>query len=324
MNPLHSQLQCTPIPLCQLFKPLVSHAYLYLSSLPLLSFPHYLVGSVSFLRDASGKAATNRILHSRCTPSSFSVRPIPVARSLEALRADLQPVLDAGVRSLSVVLMHSFLYPGHEQEVGILAADMGFTHVSLSSSIMPMVKVVPRGCTALADAYLTPCIRRYLSGFVAGFRNNLAGVNVAFMQSDGGLTPMESFIGSRAIVSGPAGGVVGYAMTAYGPQGEEKSDATSRLAVIGFDMGGTSTDVGIFLPFCTALLTLPSRCPWVALLTTTTLQITGVTFRRHFRACFRMHHGRGDNSSSSTGYKYGDNALFADFQRPVPFCHCRC
>jgi len=202
---------------------------------------------------------------------SFSVYPVRVARSLEALRADLQPVFDAGIRSLSVVLMHSFLYPGHEQEVGNLAADMGFTHVSLSSSIMPMVKVVPRGCTALADAYLTPCIRRYLSGFVAGFRNNLAGVNVAFMQSDGGLTPMESFIGSRAIVSGPAGGVVGYAMTAYGPQGEEKSDATSRLAVIGFDMGGTSTDVGIFLSFCNALLTLPSRCPWAALLTTTTL-----------------------------------------------------
>ena len=100
---------------------------------------------------------------------------------------------------------------------------------------MPMVRIVPRGFTASADAYLTPAIKKYLSGFSSGFKDNLAGTNVLFMQSDGGLTPMDSFNGSRAILSGPAGGVVGYAMTSF----KQETD----LPVIGFDMGGTSTDV---------------------------------------------------------------------------------
>ena len=100
---------------------------------------------------------------------------------------------------------------------------------------MPMVRLVPRGFTACADAYLTPAIKQYLAGFSSGFKHNLAGCNVLFMQSDGGLTPMQSFNGSRAILSGPAGGVVGYAMTSYQKE--------TQLPVIGFDMGGTSTDV---------------------------------------------------------------------------------
>ncbi|RYH20099.1 hypothetical protein EON65_24610 [archaeon] len=78
---------------------------------------------------------------------------------------------------------------------------------------MPMIRAVPRGGTASVDAYLTPVIQRYLSSFRAGFDANLASVKVSFMQSDGGLTPMESFFGNRAILSGPAGGVVGYART---------------------------------------------------------------------------------------------------------------
>jgi len=119
--------------------------------------------------------------------------------------------------------------------VGEIAKGLGFQHVSLSSDVMPMVRIVPRGFTACADGYLTPCIKTYLDGFASGFKNELAGVNVLFMQSDGGLTPMESFNGSRAILSGPAGGVVGYAMTSYSKE--------INLPVIGFDMGGTSTDV---------------------------------------------------------------------------------
>ena len=98
-----------------------------------------------------------------------------------------------------------------------------------------MVRIVPRGFTASADAYLTPAIKKYLTGFSSGFKDNLAGTNVLFMQSDGGLTPMDSFNGSRAILSGPAGGVVGYAMTSFNQE--------TDLPVIGFDMGGTSTDV---------------------------------------------------------------------------------
>ena len=153
----------------------------------------------------------------------------------EKLKKDLEGLRERGISSLACVLMHSYLHASHEEQVGRLARDLGFTHVSLSSQVMPMVRIVPRGFTASADAYLTPCIKKYLSGFSSGFKNNLAGTNVLFMQSDGGLTPMDSFNGSRAILSGPAGGVVGYAMTSF----KQETD----LPVIGFDMGGTSTDV---------------------------------------------------------------------------------
>lgn len=154
---------------------------------------------------------------------------------LDAARRELQRVFDKGIRSLAVVFMHSYLHDAHEKAVGQLAREIGFTHVSLSSEVMQMAKIVPRGFTACADAYLTPCIKRYVEGFASGFSNNLEGVQVLFMRSDGGLTPMDTFAGSHAIVSGPAGGVVGYALTAY--------DEEKQTPVIGFDMGGTSTDV---------------------------------------------------------------------------------
>ncbi len=101
-----------------------------------------------------------------------------------------------------------------------------------------MVKLVPRSFTACADAYLTPAIRRYVSQFVAGFDSNFSrDVRVLFMQSDGGLVDMREFSGFRAILSGPAGGVVGYSKT---------TPRTGGKAVIAFDMGGTSTDVSRF------------------------------------------------------------------------------
>uniref|UniRef100_A0A5G2QF41 5-oxoprolinase, ATP-hydrolysing n=1 Tax=Sus scrofa TaxID=9823 RepID=A0A5G2QF41_PIG len=123
----------------------------------------------------------------------------------------------------------------HEQQVGTLARELGFAHVSLSSETMPMVRIVPRGHTACADAYLTPTIQRYVQGFRRGFQGQLKDVQVLFMRSDGGLVPVDSFSGSRAVLSGPAGGVVGYAATTYRVEGGHP--------VIGFDMGGTSTDV---------------------------------------------------------------------------------
>ncbi|XP_024944987.1 5-oxoprolinase isoform X2 [Cephus cinctus] len=153
----------------------------------------------------------------------------------ESLIKDLEKLKIQGIQSLAVVLAHSYTYAEQEVRVGELARNLGFTQVSLSHEVMPMTRIVPRGFTASADAYLTPHIKSYLQGFSSGFKNNLAGVNVLFMQSDGGLTPMNSFNGSRAILSGPAGGVVGYAMTTYNKETE--------LPVIGFDMGGTSTDV---------------------------------------------------------------------------------
>ncbi|XP_017878802.1 5-oxoprolinase isoform X2 [Ceratina calcarata] len=151
------------------------------------------------------------------------------------LKKDLEELKESGIESLAVVLAHSYMFAEQERRVGELAKLAGFLQVSLSHEIMPMARIVPRGFTACADAYLTPHIKQYLQGFVSGFKDNLKGVNVLFMQSDGGLTAMNSFTGSRAILSGPAGGVVGYAMTTYSKE--------TDLPVIGFDMGGTSTDV---------------------------------------------------------------------------------
>eukprot|EP00752_Nemacystus_decipiens_P005177 g4697.t1 len=164
---------------------------------------------------------------------------------LAAVRASLQAVLNQGITSLAVVFLHSYTFAEHERRVGRLACEMGFTHVSLSSEVMSMVKAVPRGFTTAADAYLTPVIKRYVKSFRSGFDQNFDDVKTLFMQSDGGLTPVASFRGSRAILSGPAGGVVGYAATSYG-DGDAGGGGEEKPAVIGFDMGGTSTDVSRF------------------------------------------------------------------------------
>jgi 5-oxoprolinase (ATP-hydrolysing) len=206
--------------------------------------------------------------------------------------AALQPALDAGIRSIAVVLKHSALFPDHEDLVGCIAREMGFTHVSLSSAVMKMVKMVPRGFTAAADAYLTPTISRYLDTFQSGFDEGLKSVELSFMQSDGGLSPADAFSGHKAVLSGPAAGYVGYAETTEwdGMPTDKKLQAcvdssgawvlahdgqhpqaramlhkrsgvclhaadlqsqtigrdtriTFDVQVIGFDMGGTSTDV---------------------------------------------------------------------------------
>nr|POE75809.1 uncharacterized protein c11d3.15 [Quercus suber] len=164
----------------------------------------------------------------------------------EQIRKQLQDIYDSGLRSIAVCLMHGYTYPHHEALVGKIAKDIGFSHVSLSHELMPMIKLVPRATSACADAYLTPAIRKYIEGFQAGFEGGLGtesvknekgskGARCEFMQSDGGLVDVDIFSGLRAILSGPAGGVVGYALTSYDPQ--------TKIPVIGFDMGGTSTDV---------------------------------------------------------------------------------
>jgi 5-oxoprolinase (ATP-hydrolysing) len=155
----------------------------------------------------------------------------------------LRGVLAQGINSLAVVLLHSYTFPQHELIIKGIAERLGFEQVSLSSEIMPMIRMVPRGCTTCVDAYLTPVIKRYLASFCKGFDDNLANVQVNFMQSDGGLTPMATFCGNRAILSGPAGGVVGYAMTTSIPV---EGSSTEIMPTIGFDMGGTSTDVSRF------------------------------------------------------------------------------
>ncbi|KAK1082865.1 hypothetical protein LTR33_003633 [Friedmanniomyces endolithicus] len=164
----------------------------------------------------------------------------------DEIRKQLQGVYDSGLRSIAVCLMHGYTYPKHEALVGKLAREIGFEHVSLSHELMPMIKLVPRATSACADAYLTPAIRKYIDGFQRGFSGGLGtesvkkeagakGARCEFMQSDGGLVDVDGFSGLKAILSGPAGGVVGYALTSYDPE--------TKIPVIGFDMGGTSTDV---------------------------------------------------------------------------------
>ncbi|KAJ1798173.1 hypothetical protein LPJ59_002672 [Coemansia sp. RSA 2399] len=156
----------------------------------------------------------------------------------DVVRCDLQKVYDSGIRSVAICLMHSYTFTAHEETVGRIARDIGFTHITLSSDLVPMIKIVPRAHSATADAYLTPVIRRYVDGFSSGFDGGIADLRVDFMQSDGGLAPVDHFSGLRAILSGPAAGVVGYAVTSY--------SMDERVPVIGFDMGGTSTDVSRF------------------------------------------------------------------------------
>ena len=158
------------------------------------------------------------------------------------IRSQLQAVYDQGIRSIAVCLLHGYTYPIHESTVGQLAKEIGFTHISLSHELMPMIKLVPRATSVCADAYLTPAIRKYIDGFQAGFEGGLGSQNVKdeegsrgarceFMQSDGGLVDVDKFTGLKAILSGPAGGVVGYAITSY--------DQETKTPVIGFDMVST-------------------------------------------------------------------------------------
>lgn len=161
----------------------------------------------------------------------------------EDIKAKLVGILKKGIKSIAVVLLHSYTFPDHELKIKSIAEELGFEQISISSEVMPMIRAVPRGGTTCVDAYLTPIIKKYLRSFASGFDEGLTKVNVSFMQSDGGLTPMDRFFGNRAILSGPAGGVVGYATTSQSFRGPQ--DVTSP-AVIGFDMGGTSTDVSRF------------------------------------------------------------------------------
>ncbi len=156
---------------------------------------------------------------------------------LADVRKKVQALFDEGFRSLSVCFAHSYTFPDHENAVAEIARDMGMS-VSISSQLQPMIKMVPRGQSATADAYLTPLIQKYLQGFRAGFVGGLgdgSATRCDFMQSDGGLVDFRKFSGLRAILSGPAGGVVGYSQTSY--------DKDLARPIIGFDMGGTSTDV---------------------------------------------------------------------------------
>lgn len=154
-----------------------------------------------------------------------------------AIKSLLGVVYATGIRSIGVALLHSYTYPDHEQLIGRIARSIGFTHISLSSEVSPMIKFLPRANSSIADAYLTPVIKDYLDNIESGLQNT-ENTSIQFMQSDGGLVDQKKFSGLKAILSGPAGGVVGYSQTCY--------DKNNQIPLIGFDMGGTSTDVSRF------------------------------------------------------------------------------
>ncbi|MBN1957215.1 MAG: hydantoinase B/oxoprolinase family protein [Desulfuromonadales bacterium] len=148
-----------------------------------------------------------------------------------AAREGLIKAYQAGIRSVAIALMHAYRNPVHEEQIAALAKEIGFSQISLSSQVSPLMKLVARGDTTVVDAYLSPILRRYVNQVDEQLGQ---GPSLMFMQSSGGLTDAHLFQGKDAILSGPAGGVVGMVRTAA-MDGYEK--------IIGFDMGGTSTDV---------------------------------------------------------------------------------
>ncbi|BGP27193.1 5-oxoprolinase [Rhodotorula toruloides] len=163
---------------------------------------------------------------------------------LAKVRSDLQAIYDRGVRSVAICFVHSFTFPDHENLVADICREIGFPQVSVSSALSPQIKAVPRATSASVDAYLNPVLKDYLRGFFKGFESSLAdgtsGARVEFMTSEGTLVDVAHFSGLRSILSGPAGGVVGYSLTSW-----DETEPGNR-PIAGYDMGGTSTDVSRF------------------------------------------------------------------------------
>jgi 5-oxoprolinase (ATP-hydrolysing) len=147
-----------------------------------------------------------------------------------SVRQQLAALYKEGYRAVAIVLMHGYRFTAHEEKLAEIAAELGYTQVSVSHEVSPMMKLVSRGDTTVVDAYLSPILRRYVDQ-VAG---EMDGVRLLFMQSNGGLTDAHRFQGKDSILSGPAGGIVGMVRTA---------ETAGFDKIIGFDMGGTSTDV---------------------------------------------------------------------------------
>ncbi|MEZ5843727.1 MAG: hydantoinase B/oxoprolinase family protein [Hyphomicrobiaceae bacterium] len=183
------------------------------------------------------------MLYARVIEADERVRAdgtVETAIDLAALAPQLQAAYAAGIRAVAIVLMHAYAFPDHERKAADLARETGFTQISVSHEVSPLIKLVGRGDTTVADAYLSPILRRYVervSQALSGGAADAQAPRVMFMASSGGLKAASLFQGRDAILSGPAGGIVGMAETA-------------RIAgfdkVIGFDMGGTSTDVSHF------------------------------------------------------------------------------
>ena len=153
------------------------------------------------------------------------------ALNADEARSQLQELYDQGLRSLAIVLMHAWRYPEHELQLADIARQTGFTQISVSHQVSPLLKIVSRGDTTVVDAYLSPLLKRYVTQVAEGLGGD---ARLLFMQSNGGLVDAHAFQGKDSILSGPAGGIVG-AVTVAQRAGLHK--------IIAFDMGGTSTDV---------------------------------------------------------------------------------
>ena len=155
---------------------------------------------------------------------------ILISLNIERAHQSLQASYDKGIRSCAIVLLHGYRFSKHEQQLSDIARQIGFTQISSSHKVSPLIKLVDRGDTTIVDAYLTPVLKRY----VDCLSGTLGNARVLFMKSDGGLTDAQQFTGKDAILSGPAGGIVA---------GVKTAELAGFDKVIGFDMGGTSTDV---------------------------------------------------------------------------------
>ncbi len=162
---------------------------------------------------------------------------VEAAPDLGAVRAELAHAKAEGFQAVAIVFMHAYRYPEHERQVAALARALGFAQVSVSHECSPLIKLIGRGDTTVVDAYLSPILARYVARVAEALDAKRTGARVMFMMSSGGLTAAELFAGKDAILSGPAGGVVAMAETAR---------SAGFGQVIGFDMGGTSTDVAHF------------------------------------------------------------------------------
>ena len=159
---------------------------------------------------------------------------VETSLNLETARPQLKKAYDDGIRAVAVVFMHGYRFPEHELAVAELAREIGFTQVSTSYETSPLMKFVSRGDTTVVDAYLSPLLRRYVDQVAS----ELGNTRLMFMQSNGGLTDAQLFQGKDAILSGPAGGIVGAVETA---------EQAGFDRIISFDMGGTSTDVALVM-----------------------------------------------------------------------------
>ncbi len=157
--------------------------------------------------------------------------------NLAAVRADLESAKAEGIKAVAIVFMHAYRFPQHEKRVAELAREIGFAQVSVSHEVSPLIKLVGRGDTTVVDAYLSPILRQYVAQVDRDLDAKHSAARLMFMMSSGGLTAADLFQGKDAILSGPAGGVVGMAETG-------RQAGFDHL--IGFDMGGTSTDVSHF------------------------------------------------------------------------------